>query len=208
MTEHHSLIYSNRILYQLAIRFLYGNHYQDRYRALADIIPEQCSVVDLCCGDCYLYTHYLKSKKVSYLGLDLSPSFVAAAHKQGINARRFDVWVDPIPAADIIMMEGSLYQFIPHADQVIQRMLASAKQKVLVAEPINNLSTAAIPVLAAIGRLTPRPCSGANPFAGRRFVQQSMLDLFNSFEAFDHYFLIPGGREMVGIFIKHSDPIE
>jgi len=201
MTELNSFIYSNHILYQLIIRCLYGQHYQDRYRALSNLIPEHSSVVDLCCGDCYLYTRYLKPKQVNYLGLDLSPSFVSAAQKQGINARLFDVWVDPIPAADFIIMEGSLYQFIPHADQVIHRMLVSAHQKVLVAEPIINLSTSANPVLAAIRRLPLRTFSGAIPIAGPRFFQQSLLELFNSFESFSHYFLIPGGREMIGIFI-------
>ena len=207
MAEHQPIIYSNRILYQIAIRLLYGRHFQDRYRALAGMIPGQSSVVELCCGDCYLLTHYLGAKQVNYLGLDKSSQFISPAQKRGINVRQFDVRVDPIPAGDIIMMQGSLYQFIPFADQVIRRMLASARQKVLIAEPILNLATSANPILFAIRRLIVRFSWGANSASARRFDRQSLLDLFRSFESFEDYLVIPGGRELIGIFRKKPAPI-
>ncbi len=200
MTGKSSLIYSNPILYQLVMRFLYGSHFEDRYRALSEEIPGEASVIDLCCGDCYLYLHYLKQKKVNYLGLDLSPKLVAWAKARGIQACLFDVWKDPIPPADIIIMQASLYHFLPHADQVVGRMLASARQKVLISEPIQNLSSSPNPLLAAIGRLATHPGPKSQPYSGHRFDQQSLIELFSATQTLSRYFYIPGGREMVGVF--------
>ena len=204
MTEKPSLIYSNPILYQFVMRFLYGSHFEDRYRALASEIPAGSCVVDLCCGDCYFYTHYLKQKKIAYLGLDLSPKFIASAQARGIHARQFDALKDPIPAGDIVMMQASLYHFLPHAEPVIRRMLTSAGQKVIIAEPIQNMSASTNPLLAMVARLATRPGPKDQPYSGHRFDEKSLTELFNSFEALNRVFFIPGNREMVGIFIPNS----
>jgi hypothetical protein len=200
MTEERSPIYTNPILYNLVMRILYGRHFEDRYQALANEIPDGAHIIDLCCGDCYIYTHYLRRKQVDYLGLDLAPRFIQSARSRGTLARQFDVWNDPIPIADIVMMQASLYQFIPHADQILGRMLASARQKVLIAEPVKNLSSSNNPLLAFIGRLGTRPGAKAEAYAGKRFVQQSLTGLFNATGMLEKMFFIPGEREMIGVF--------
>src|SRR5450759_3662099 len=204
MSEGHSPIYSNPVLYNLVMRVLYGSHFEDRYRALIDEIPDGTPVVDLCCGGCYIYSHYIKPKQVEYLGLDLSPRLIQSAQRRGIQARQFDVWNDPIPPADIVMMQASLYHFIPHTGPIIQRMLASAHQKVLISEPVQNLSSSDNPILAAIGRLGTRPGGETDLYKGQRFVEQTLMVVFASTGALERSFLIPGGREMIGVFPNRS----
>src|SRR4051812_13722935 len=93
---------------------LYGRHYGARSRAIADLIPERSSVVDLCCGPGVLYERYLKAKAVRYTGLDLNERFVARVDRLGgvgvvrdLNDGR------PFPEADTVVMQASLYQFLP-----------------------------------------------------------------------------------------------
>lgn len=95
------------------MRMLYGRNFRARYEALAAEIPPHAQVIDLCAGDAYLYRHYLRKKGVNYLGLELSPQFVAAGQAQGVALQEFNVWKDKIPAAEVVIMQASLYQFLP-----------------------------------------------------------------------------------------------
>ena len=200
MSSSISIIYSNERLYRALMRVLYGRHFAARYRVLANEIPEKSSVVDVCAGDCYLYREYLRPKSVKYLGLDLSPAFVRAAQKHGVNARTFNVWQDEIPRADIVLMQASLYQFLPRAEEVVAKMLTAARHKVIIAEPVRNLSDSRLAWLAKLSRLFPNPAPEESSDSGERFGEQSLAEVFKSFPAFQRSFFIPGGREMVGIF--------
>ncbi len=195
-----SLIYSNERLYRALMRVLYGRHFAARYRALASEIPEGSSVVDLCAGDCYLYRQHLCAKSVKYLGLDLSPAFVRAAQKHGVNARVFNVWQDEIPRADIVLMQASLYQFLPRAEEIVAKMLAAARRKVIIAEPVRNLSDSRLAWLAKLSQILTHPTKEDSSYSGERFREESLAQVFKTFPAFQKFFFIPGGREMVGIF--------
>ena len=50
-----SLIYRSATGYELLMRALYGRHYADRMRAVADEVPAGSSVLELCCGPATLY---------------------------------------------------------------------------------------------------------------------------------------------------------
>lgn len=199
MPEGSSFIYSSQSLYQLLMRALYGRHFRARYEALAAEIPEGAQVVDLCAGDCYLYRAFLRRKQVNYLGLELSPQFVRSAQRQGVPVREFNVWRDEIPAAEIVLMQASLYQFLPRAESVVQRMLKAARGKVLIAEPIRNLSSETN-WLGKASRALTKPHAQEAAYSGQRFDEHSLQALFNSFAEFERAFLIPGGREMIGVF--------
>jgi len=108
-----SSIYANEQLYRAIMRILYGRNFHARYRALAEEIPPRATVVDLCAGDCYLYRKFLRAQAVDYLGLDQSPALVRAAQQAGVQARQFNVWRDEIPPTGIVVMQASLYQFLP-----------------------------------------------------------------------------------------------
>lgn len=199
MAQHSSFIYSNQTVYQLVMRMLYGRNFRARYEALAAEIPPHAQVIDLCAGDAYLYRHYLRKKGVNYLGLELSPQFVAAGQAQGVALQEFNVWKDKIPAAEIVIMQASLYQFLPNAEAVVQKMLAAAKRKVLIAEPIRNLSEEDS-WLGKLSRALTKPRKEDEAYSGQRFNETTLRKLFNSFAAFEREFLIPGGREMIGVF--------
>ncbi|GMV99959.1 MAG: hypothetical protein AMXMBFR84_10980 [Candidatus Hydrogenedentota bacterium] len=200
MSNSSSWIYSSPWVYGLVMRLLYGSHYGSRYESLAGMIPAGVSLVDVCAGDCRLYTHYLKSKGVSYTALDISPGFVNSARKSDIDARQFDANVDPIPAADFIVMQASLYQFLPDAAPIVRRMLESARQRVLIAEPVRNLSDSNVPVLSGLSRWLTKPQSGRAGQHGDRFTDESFRSFVCGFSELDQIVPIPGGRELIAVF--------
>ena len=80
-----SIIYRNTLLYNVAVRAIYGKGFYDRYEQIAALIPKHSSVVEVCCGDCYLYKNYLSHKNIEYTGLDFNPVFISKARAMGIN---------------------------------------------------------------------------------------------------------------------------
>src|SRR5258708_26486559 len=86
-----SFIYKSSFVYELAMLVLYGRHYSSRYRALAELIPDGSSVLDLCCGPALLYHRYLRSKDIQYTGLDINPSFIDRLIKRGGNGTVWDL---------------------------------------------------------------------------------------------------------------------
>ena len=187
------------------MRVLYGRHFEARYIAVADEIPAQSKVVDVCAGDCYLYVRYLCRRSVTYTGLDVSPQLVRWARTRGVSARQFDAWTDPIPVADVVVMQASLYQFLPSARDIVGRMLAAGRDKVIISEPVWNLSESHHPVLAAASRYLTDPRSARGHYVGQRFDRQSLTELFQSFDAFQRSFTVPGGKDIVGVFAGQAD---
>ena len=198
-----SLIYRSRFAYEAAMMILYGRHYLDRYRAVADLIPHGADVLDLCCGPGVLYDRYLRHKNVRYLGLDISENFVNDLVRRGIPAERWDLRVDrPLPNAEYVIMQASLYHFLPNADLMLDRMLAAASEEVIVAEPIRNLSLSKVPAIAYLsGKLTDR---GAGP-ERNRFVEFTLDELAQRYgNLISQSFLLPGGREKIYVFKKEA----
>lgn len=191
------LIYRSPRFYGLLMRGLYGRHYADRYAAVAAQVPHGASVLDVCAGDCLLYTRHLRQSGVSYRALDVSPKFVAHAQARGIDATLFDLAHDELPVADVVVMQGSLYQFIADASQVLQRLRRAARLEVIVAEPVRNLSDT--PVLGAIARQLTRVRPGEQ-HGPSRFDAVSLRRLFEAADGFERAYPIPGGRELVGLF--------
>jgi trans-aconitate methyltransferase len=161
-------------------------------------VPSGAQVIDVCAGDGYLYLKYLRAKRVTYLALDASPQMVAWAQRQNISAQLFDVWRDELPTGDCVIMQASLYQFLPRADRIIAKLLAAARDRVIITEPIRNIAASNNPLLAWIGRRTTIPAGEA--YTAQRFNPSTLRAVFQSFEAFDRSALLPGGREMIGIF--------
>lgn len=201
MSTHGSLIYSSPVVYRALMRVLYGGHFRDRYRALAELVPPGASVLDVCAADCYLYWGYLRQKPgISYVGLDMSPSFVRTAQRRGTDARVFNVLEDEFPAADVVIMQGSLYQFLPGAERVVDRMLDAARRHVIIAEPIRNLSDSNVPVLSALSRWLTKPQSSEAGRDGARFTEQALRELFSRYDSLERTVYVPGGRELIGVF--------
>ena len=117
-----SWIYRSRVAYHAAIRVLYGGYAAARLAAVADLIPHDAHVLELCCGDCSLYLRHLEGRVASYVGLDVSPRFVQWARARGVDARVADVWSAALPDADVVVMQASLYQFIPDERAMLLRI--------------------------------------------------------------------------------------
>ena len=86
-----SLIYRSISLYELTMMLLYGRHYFSRQRAIADLIPAGATAVEVCCGPGRLYSSYLRTKSVAYIGVDSNKRFIDAVNKQGGTGIVFDL---------------------------------------------------------------------------------------------------------------------
>ncbi|WP_040689301.1 class I SAM-dependent methyltransferase [Nocardia vinacea] len=189
-----SLIYRNGTIYELLMRGLYGRHYPARYRAIAELVPDGARVVDLCCGPATLYTRYLRDRSIEYTGLDLNGRFIARLTRAGGRGVVWNLRSDtPLPEADYVVMQSSLYHFLPEPAPVIDRMLAAAGKQVIIAEPIRNLATSDNRVLAAIGQRFTDAGDGAQ---ARRFSEATLDAFFHGYEPrVVQRSVIAGGRE-------------
>ena len=190
------LIYRNAFIYEMTMVAGYGRHYGERYRAITELIPHGASVLDLCCGPGILYRRYLRNKSVSYTGLDINEKFVRNLVRCGALAQVHDLRSnDPLPAADYVVMQASLYHFLPDPGPILSRMIAAARSAVIVSEPIRNLSSSRMPALSWLARTITNPGTGPAP---ERFTEETLIQLFSQLEAVDtKTFLTGGGRERV-----------
>lgn len=198
-----SLIYKYPSLYTWFIKFLYRRHYASRYRAISDEIEDNTSVIEICCGDCALYVQALKNR-VSYTGIDINPYFINRAAHLSINVRLLDVFKDTLPDADYVVMQGSLYQFIPHHKKIVENLLNSCRHKVIISEPIRNISNSTNRIISFIARYSVNPGTGDKV---HRFTETSYREFFNKyFKGFiEKFAFIPGKRElMVVLKVKNK----
>lgn len=196
-----AFIYKNRTTYELAMIMIYGRRYFARYQAIADLIPRESSVLEVCCGPGILYGRYLRSKSVSYTGLDMNRAFIDKLISCGGSGEVRDLRAgDRLPSADYVIMQASLYHFLPDAANIVKQMGAAARVALIVAEPIRNLAQSKIPLVGAISSLLTNAGDGAQP---HRFTEQSLDELFfECFESLPETFYIAGGREKVYVFPK------
>jgi SAM-dependent methyltransferase len=186
------------------MRLLYGRYYAQRYIAIEKLIPAGSSVLDLCCGPGVLYTRYLRTKSVSYVGLDINERFIQRLRSQGGTGMVMDLRDNnPLPQADYVIMQASLYHFMSDVSRVVERMLKSAKRQVIIAEPVRNLTSSQNPLLALAGRFFTNPGSGDQP---HRFTESDLDQLVYGLGVdVVQSFLIPGGREKIYVLNVTSE---
>lgn len=197
MAEQLSLIYRSPWIYHRVMRLLHGRNFKHRYEMIAAEIPDGSSVTELCAGDAWLYLHYLKQKHVRYVGLDVSPHFVKAACVKGLDFRLHDLRKDHIPAADIVIMQASLYQFPELAEGLVRQMISAAGVKVVISEPVRNLSHSSHPWIAGLARRITRAPGHAT--ASHRFTPETFRGLMESFPQCEQIFMEKGEREMIAV---------
>ena len=192
-----SLIYRSSVGYELLMLALYGRHYPDRMRAVAAEVPDGASVLELCCGPGTLYRRYLRGRVSGYVGIDVNRRFVEQLSRRGVAANRLDLagGEEPLPAADVVILQASLYHFLPAPERILDRMLVAADDRVIVSEPVRNLASSDFPVVGRIGRRAADPGVGGH---AQRFTEETLGDLMGRYrERVLRSFLIPGGRELV-----------
>jgi SAM-dependent methyltransferase len=200
-----SIVYRNAHVYELLMRALYGRHYGARLAAVAGEVPEGSSVVELCCGPGRLYERHLRHRAGTYVGLDVNEGFVHSLMQRGVQARVVDLTADadPLPEADVVIMQASLYHFLPDAPRIIDRMLGAARDRVVISEPIRNLATSGLPGVARLGRRAADPGVGAAH--AERFDEETLDGLMARYRGrVLAAFPIPGGREKVYVLAGGS----
>ena len=201
-----SLIYRSTIGYELLMRGLYGRHYADRMRAIAAEVPAGSTVLELCCGPAMLYRRFLRGRTGSYVGIDVIPGFVAALRRRGIDARERDLAADdsPLPSADVVIIQASLYHFLPRPELIVDRMLAAAQDRAIVSEPVRNLASSGVPIIRIVGRHAADPGTGGH---AQRFDERSLHEFMGRYrERVLKEFAIPGGRDRVYVLRGETRP--
>lgn len=192
-----SLVYRSAAGYELLMRALYGRYYASRMQAVAAQIPYGATVLELCCGPGTLYLRQLRGWTSGYTGIDVNPRFVARLRRRGVDARVLDLAAaeGPLPSADTVIMQASLYHFLPAPERIVDQMLAAASDRVVVSEPVRNLASSNLPALARLGRHATDPGTGGH---AQRFTEETLERLMGRYrERILRSFPIPGGREWV-----------
>lgn len=191
-----SLVYRSVALYEAVMLALYGRHYAARLRTIADLIPDGSSVLDVCCGPGTLYARHLRHRSIAYTGLDINPRFVARVQRLGAQAELRDLREDQtLASADYVIMQASLYHFLPDPAPLVNRMLRAARKQVIISEPVRNLAQSTVPLFAAIARRETDAGSGSHAL---RFNEQTLDAFFQPYQRqVSRAFLLPGGREKV-----------
>jgi hypothetical protein len=193
-----SPIYRSAVGYELLMHALYGRHYAARLRVVAERVRSGASVLELCPGPGALYQRHLRGRAGAYTGLDVNHRFVARLQGLGAHAQLLDLNnAEPLPAADVVIMQASLYHFLPGAEATVDRMVTAARERVIIAEPVRNLASSRLPLVALIGRRAADPGAGGDSHA-HRFTERTLDRLMARYGRLtEEAFTIPGGREKV-----------
>jgi glycosyltransferase involved in cell wall biosynthesis len=195
-----SPLYLTGVGYDAAMRLLYRGQYRETYAAVARLIPDGASVVDVCCGTARLERDFLRARGIHYRGLDMNGHLVMAAQRAGARVRWANVLTDEIPAADYVTMCSSLYHFHDRAPEVLAKLRAAAREAVVISEPVHNLSQ--VPIVGPLAsRLT-------NP-GGGEFEQRYDLESFRRFaeaHGADQFVHAPGTRNAIAVFRTRPAP--
>jgi SAM-dependent methyltransferase len=204
-----SFFYKSPWLYEALMLGLYGGAYFERCKSLAALVPEGSRVVDVCCGPARLYFDYLRFQRVSYTGLDINPTFVArltsarsasSATRSGSGSTATGIVWDvadsaPLPQGDYVIMQASLYHFLPDPRPVVDRMLAAAREKVILTEPVRNVADSKNPVLAWLARKFTNPGTGDQPSRFNEARFEKFLDQYRAAGRVIDSYPIAAGRE-------------
>lgn len=173
-----SILYWHSYTYALLVRLMFKKYYTDRYKAIKNVIDNNSSVVDVCCGDSKLYA-FLKCKNINYLGLDFNQTFIKFSNKRGINVRLFDIYKDEIPVSDFVVIQGSMYQFIPNHNKILKKLYEAADKYLIITEPIRNYAQSQNNFISLIGRLLNNP---GDSMKVHRFTLQTFKEALQPFK--------------------------
>jgi hypothetical protein len=189
------LIYHSSILYRLMMQCIYGRDFVRRYSLVADNIDKHWSVLDLCCGDCYI-TKFL-DKDVRYEGRDFNDTFVRNAKAKGLAVEQCDLKknVDEVKRFDCVIMMGSLHQFIPNEDAMVAAMKRIATKRVIISEPVKNIVVSHNRLVSFIARLLSNP--GDETITSiKRLSLEEVTDIYKRNGASR---MIDAGKDLIGV---------
>lgn len=183
-------------LYRVAMAVLYRRRARRRLAAVARHIPPGASVLDVCSGDCALHRAWGRRGGLEYLGVDLNPRLLHAGARRGARVRLLDVRHDALPPADVVVMQDSLYQFLPDAEAIVQKLFQAARARVIVAEPVDNWAGSRQPWRRWLAARATNPGTGPAP---HRFTPASFEALVRRYRPREVARAV-GGRDLVAVF--------
>ncbi len=194
-----ALLYRSSVLYHGLMSAVYHVHRRERFRAVAEWVPERAEVLDVCCGDGAL-TGYL-DPSVRYRGLDQSPVFVARARDHGRAVDHFDLRRAPLPDAQVVVCQASLFQFYPDVSEVLEQLFDAAAERLIVSESVKSLTQSSWSCLSRIVAWGTHVEGMTNDHF--RFGPDSLERLFRPYDAhLRHVRAVCGGRDWLYVLDK------
>jgi SAM-dependent methyltransferase len=194
-----AILYKHSWLFHSAMTCAYRTHRQERFRALAQWVPEGAHVLDVCCGDGSFSKHLAPS--VRYRGLDHSPAFVRTARRHGRQVEIFDLRHDRLPPSQIVVCQISLYQFYPEEAAVLARLFEAAKQRLIISESVRSLAKSRWPWIASLGAWGLHVEGMTN--SRFRFTPEGLEELFQPYRPYiGQAGVICGGRDWLFVLDK------
>ncbi len=141
------VLYRSRMLYHGLMSMVYHVHRRERFAEVARWVPEGVELLDVCCGDGTLAAYLPGS--VAYRGLDLSEAFVSAAQLRGRNVKPFNLMQEPLPRAQVVVCQVSLFQFHPRVDEILSRLFEAASERLIISESVKSFSQSQWPLLSS-----------------------------------------------------------
>lgn len=192
-----SPIYHSIETYRFTMKKLYGKQFESRYSNLAEHVPAGKTITELCPGDGYLFENYLKNTNPDYSAVEWNRKFSLYLREMGVKVITQDLTKTKIPSAQVILMQGSLYQFEDHTSMV-EDIFEAAKELVVISEPIDNIVNSKNKIISGIGAHLSNPGDGPKHF---RFTKGSLLETFEGYpEPQIHHY--PAAKEVILVFQK------
>ncbi len=171
------MLYSSPLLWELMLRLKYGRFYDLRFNRVSQEVPEGAKVIDLCCGNCTIYFRDLYRKGIDYLGIEINARMVRKVNKKGAKVIVADARTYEIPACDVLLCLGSLYQFADKSAGLIQ-MAQEVANKIVVLEPVENFASSTNSFISSLAaRMTD---FGEGPVSFR-FEEDELVKIFRDF---------------------------
>lgn len=194
-----SPVYASPVLLELIMRAKYGKDYLPRLKRVADEIPPGSTVVDLACGGCEIYRHFLRDKPVDYLGIEINEKMARTMKNKGFNVLQGDVRNFVIPRCDVIIFLAGLYQMPDQAESILNRCKEKAK-KVILLEPVENLAKNSSTTLSSFAGWVTDFGEGPVTF---RYSEQEVSELWTRVGVSE---IERMGADLLGIWNLESEP--
>jgi hypothetical protein len=137
-----SLVYKNIYFYRFLMNLIYAGSYKKRFAKIIEVIDRIApkSILELCFGDIVI-ADYCKKREIFWEGIDINENFVKYAKQKGYNVHCQDVsGTNSFVKTDLCLISGSLYHFNPQQRIILFSKILSSATKVLISEPVINLS--------------------------------------------------------------------
>ena len=193
------LFYANSRFYHTLMGMTYGRHRGERFRAVAEWVPDGAEVLDVCCGDGALLEHL--PANVRYRGLDRSAAFLRTARQRGRPVEWFDACSQSLPKSEVVVCQVSLYQFYPRAEQMLARLFEAATRRLIVSESVWSLTRSKLPLVAPVIAWAMRANDWSDGYF--RFSPEDLDRLFAGYApSLRHRAAICGGKDRLFVLDK------